>query len=51
MRKDPIPVQSEASRITERYKTIFKALPMFIKFVKHLAQVYFIKINLLFKKF
>lgn len=37
MRKDPINVQNEAKRILERYKVIFKAFPVFVKFVKHLA--------------
>jgi phosphoenolpyruvate carboxylase len=31
-------VQNEARRILERYKTIFKAFPMLIKFVKNLAK-------------
>jgi hypothetical protein len=38
MRKDPIPVQSEARRILERYKVIVKAYPIFLKFVKFLAR-------------
>jgi len=36
-RKGPIPVESEARRLLERYKTIFKALPPFMKMIKHLA--------------
>lgn len=38
MRGDPIPVTSEATRILERYKVIFKAYPMFLKFIKQLAK-------------
>jgi phosphoenolpyruvate carboxylase len=37
MRNDPIPVQSEATRILERYKVLFRAYPLFVKFVKQLA--------------
>ena len=37
MRKDPINVQNEAKRILERYKIIFRAFPVFVKFVKRLA--------------
>ncbi len=38
LRRDPIPVQSEARRILERYRVIIKAFPTFVKFVKHLAR-------------
>eukprot|EP01116_Phalansterium_solitarium_P022785 TRINITY_DN7657_c0_g1_i2.p2 TRINITY_DN7657_c0_g1~~TRINITY_DN7657_c0_g1_i2.p2 ORF type:complete len:568 (+),score=230.59 TRINITY_DN7657_c0_g1_i2:166-1869(+) len=37
MRREPISVTSEARRILERYKVIFKAYPMFAKFIKKLA--------------
>jgi phosphoenolpyruvate carboxylase len=36
-RRDAIPVDSEARRLLERYRIIFRALPMFTKFVKGLA--------------
>eukprot|EP01117_Protostelium_nocturnum_P012732 TRINITY_DN4701_c0_g1_i2.p1 TRINITY_DN4701_c0_g1~~TRINITY_DN4701_c0_g1_i2.p1 ORF type:complete len:1027 (+),score=335.62 TRINITY_DN4701_c0_g1_i2:233-3313(+) len=37
LRFGSINVQNEAKRILERYKVIFKAYPLFLKFVKHLA--------------
>jgi phosphoenolpyruvate carboxylase len=37
-RRDAIPVDSEARRLLERYRIIFRALPMFTKFVKGLAR-------------
>eukprot|EP01119_Soliformovum_irregulare_P009646 TRINITY_DN2317_c0_g1_i2.p1 TRINITY_DN2317_c0_g1~~TRINITY_DN2317_c0_g1_i2.p1 ORF type:complete len:1133 (+),score=361.12 TRINITY_DN2317_c0_g1_i2:259-3399(+) len=38
MRGSQIPVESEALRILERYKIIFRAYPPFIKFLKFLAK-------------
>jgi hypothetical protein len=38
MRSDPIPVQSEASRVLQRYNNVFKAYPLFAKFVKKLVR-------------
>lgn len=38
MRADPIPVESEARRILERYKTIFRAFPTIMKFIKFLVK-------------
>src|SRR5690606_11572832 len=42
MRREPIPVESEALRILERYRVIFKALPPFVKFVKFLVREAFL---------
>jgi hypothetical protein len=38
MRRDPITLESEGKRLIERYKIIFKAFPIFFKFVKQLAK-------------
>lgn len=37
-RASPIPVESEARRLLERYKTIFTAFPTFMKLAKHLVK-------------
>jgi phosphoenolpyruvate carboxylase len=37
-RASPIPVESEARRLLERYKTIFSAFPIFMKLAKHLVK-------------
>lgn len=37
-RAGPIPVESEARRLLERYKTIFTAFPTFMKLAKHLVK-------------
>ena len=37
-RASPIPVESEARRLLERYKTIFAAFPTFMKLAKHLVK-------------
>ena len=37
-RASPIPVESEARRLLERYKTIFSAFPTFIKLAKYLVK-------------
>eukprot|EP01087_Luapelamoeba_hula_P018107 TRINITY_DN5792_c0_g1_i1.p1 TRINITY_DN5792_c0_g1~~TRINITY_DN5792_c0_g1_i1.p1 ORF type:complete len:1167 (-),score=167.95 TRINITY_DN5792_c0_g1_i1:77-3277(-) len=38
LRTNPIPVVSEAARVLDRYAMIFKAYPIFLKFVKFLAK-------------